>query len=481
MNIFQKRTIESIGFETALNSFKKASQSVPAYADFLRVNSVDPSRIRTLEDYKYVPIVTKENYLTKYPFKDLLVSGDIASPKIISMSSGSSGQPFFWPRNAYNSHEAAEMHRRIFDQFDTMRKNTLVVIAFAMGNWIAGTYTLEALQAMQNDGHRLTITTPGLDATAISRIFNELGQYYEQVIIMGYPPFVKDALLQTKDLMGSKRFGRLCLKVVLAGENISEQWRDYLMTNFVGNKSLLNVCLIYGTADAGMMGHETPETVAFRRFLSKANINIKSNFLNFSKNNTIPTIVKYYPEYKFFEEVNKYLIFTYYGALPLIRYQINDVGIILRHQELQDQHKEIYQSLSDCRLDKDHILMLASRSDVSTTFYALDIFPENIKYTLEKAKYSKIFNGKFYMTTEFDLDQNQTLHLYLQPNDKHADDKFIGNHEELTKDIVKGLKKLNGEYNRLYQELGRKAEPQIHVVSKDDEMFKFTIKNRWVG
>ncbi|TSC65305.1 MAG: hypothetical protein CEO22_516, partial [Candidatus Berkelbacteria bacterium Gr01-1014_85] len=317
MNIFQKRTIDSIGFENALNSFKKASQSVPAYSDFLRINGVNYSKIRTVDDFKHVPIVTKDNYLTKYPFKDMLVAGDIISPKIISMSSGSSGMPFFWPRNAYNSNESTEMHRQIFEQFDTLRKNTLIIIAFAMGNWIAGTYTLEALQALQDDGHRLTITTPGLDATAISRIFNELGQSYEQVIIMGYPPFVKDALLHTKDLMGIKRFSRLNLKVVLAGENISEQWRDYLMSNFIGNKSLLNVCLIYGTADAGMMGHETPETITFRRYLTKASNGVRNNFLNFSKNNTIPTIVKYYPEYKFFEEVDNYLIFTYYGALPL--------------------------------------------------------------------------------------------------------------------------------------------------------------------
>lgn len=479
MKLFQRKTLDNVGFDLALHSFHKASSNVPAYADFLRINGIDHTKIRSQQDFKSVPIVTKENYLTQYPFKDLLDNGSLLSANIVSMSSGSSGMPFFWPRNEFNAAEAVEMFRCIFNEFDTLHRTSLVVIAFAMGNWIAGTYSLEALQTLQAQGHKLTIMTPGLDATAITRIFAELGQVYDQVIILGYPPFVKDSLMNSKELMGVRKFSKIDLKVVMAGENISEQWRDYLLANFVSSRSLQSTCLIYGTADAGVMGHETPQTIAFRKLLNKSSVTVKNNFLNFSKNNTIPTIVKYYPEYKYFEQLENYLIFTYYGALPLIRYKINDIGLVLNPTSLKNEHPEVHQKLIDSRLENDHIIMLASRSDVSTTFYALDIFPENVKYTLEKGKYSKMLNGKFFMTTEFDEDQNQTLHLYLQANEKKSDKLEFGI-EELTKDLVKGLKKLNGEYNRLYQELGKRAEPKVHILAHNDESFSFKIKNKWV-
>ena len=51
----------------------------------------------------------------------------------------------------------------------------------------------------------------------------------------------------------------------MAGENISEPWRDYILKRIGKEGRAEETCLIYGTADAGIMGHETPTTIAVRR------------------------------------------------------------------------------------------------------------------------------------------------------------------------------------------------------------------------
>ena len=51
------------------------------------------------------------------------------------------------------------------------------------------------------------------------------------------------------------------LKILMAGENISEGFRDYILKRIGKEGRAEHTCLIYGTADAGIMGHETLATI----------------------------------------------------------------------------------------------------------------------------------------------------------------------------------------------------------------------------
>ena len=55
------------------------------------------------------------------------------------------------------------------------------------------------------------------------------------------------------------------IKILLAGEAITESWRDHVLNRIGHPGDPGRVCLIYGTAEAGVMGHETALTTDIRR------------------------------------------------------------------------------------------------------------------------------------------------------------------------------------------------------------------------
>ncbi len=96
---FQDDHWKSIGEKMALDLFKKCAARVPAYKDFLARNGVDPAGIMTMDDFSRLPITSKSNYIKQYPLEQLCLDGKIASSYLISSSSGSTGQPTYWPRS----------------------------------------------------------------------------------------------------------------------------------------------------------------------------------------------------------------------------------------------------------------------------------------------------------------------------------------------------------------------------------------------
>src|SRR5262245_24021354 len=75
----------------ALALFHSVSASVPAYPAFLAEHGVDPLSIRTFDDFRKVPPITKANYLLRHPLGELCRGGDLSSCDMIAVSSGSTG------------------------------------------------------------------------------------------------------------------------------------------------------------------------------------------------------------------------------------------------------------------------------------------------------------------------------------------------------------------------------------------------------
>src|SRR4051812_38796557 len=86
------------GEKMAVRLFQDTAKSVPAYKAFLEENRVNPRKIKSFADLTQVPVVTKENYLRKYPLESLVRDGNwVKAVNSLSLSSGSTGKPFFWP------------------------------------------------------------------------------------------------------------------------------------------------------------------------------------------------------------------------------------------------------------------------------------------------------------------------------------------------------------------------------------------------
>lgn len=470
--------VKDLGIRAALETFHLAAQTVPAYKDFLKQNGIDPLSIDSKEMFERLPIVTKENYLKKYPLRDLLINGDTSDAKIISLSSGSSGKPFYWPRGDRSIQDSAGILDDLFEAtFETRTKETLCVMAFAMGTWIAGTYMLSAMYELARRGHKIVCITPGINKAEIIQTLSEIGGQFDQTIIMGYPPFIKDvvdaAVNEAIDME------KLKLRFVYAGENISENWRDY-MSEKIRAKDIYSFSLnIFGTADAGIVGIESPFTVYLRKLIDREPALFNSFFPGAE---ILPTMVQYDPAIRYVEEVDGHVVFTANNSLPLIRYDIQDEGAVISLETISAKLAENKIVIPEkyAWFNKLPIIALFGRPDVAAMFYGLNIYPENIKYGLEVEQLQNYTTGKFIIKTEVnEKTLGQSLHLYVELKPNVLPEEGIK--EAIFSSVMMSLNANNSEYHKLHSELKRKVEPLVHLLEFGSPEFKIGIKHKWVA
>ena len=465
--------------QSVLNLFKEVSTRVPAYKNFLKVHDVNPSSIRTIQDFRKLPIVDKKNYLTKYPLADLCWDGTLDHSRIISVSSGSTGEPFFWPRGVWQDQEGAQMHAQIYREiFAADKKSTLIIICFSMGTWIAGSYTATSTIAAAEAGIKMNLVTPGIEKEEAVKAIKHLGSQYEQIIIAGYPPFTKDIL--DEGLRQGIRWNKLNVKFMWAGEAFSEEWRDYVLQHVGSKNPFYGGINIYGSADAAMLGHETPVSILLRRILNRRPALRRSTF----GNEVLPSIMQYDPARRYFEVEGGEMIFSAYSGIPLLRYNIHDTGGILSYEEgTQLAGPAFADGLKKYSIDPTPwqlpFLYLNGRKDFTATIYAVNIYPENIKAALVDPKLRGWVTGKFTMATRNKTDMDQYFEINIElAKDIPADNEY---RDIASQTIIAKLTKLNGEYRKLRSAIGGKADPVVHLIEfGNKEHFANGVKHRWV-
>ena len=181
--------------ERVLDLFRRTVREVPAYRELLATQQFDPGSVRAYEDFARLPLLTKENYINAYPLPARCRGGAMLGSEIIAMSSGTTGKPFAWPRSVEHELEGAARFEHVFARsFGADRRSTLVVICFAMGSWVGGMYTAQCCRYLAQKGYPITMVTPGNNAAEILRVIEDLGQHFDQLVLAGYPPFLKDVV-----------------------------------------------------------------------------------------------------------------------------------------------------------------------------------------------------------------------------------------------------------------------------------------------
>ncbi len=472
---------DDIGAKKAMETFQAASQRVPAYRKFLNQHRIAPNDIKSAEDFRSVPIITKENYLTKYPLEDLCWDGDLTVLNVISVSSGTTGVPFFWPRDIWQEREVDHWYgltyRYLFKANDT---NSLVIICFAMGMYIAGPFTFASSLRIAEKGYPMAIATPGTNFEAILALVKGIGAQFDQIIIGGYPPLIKEVLdLGERDGIDWKRYNT---KLFFGGEAFSEHWRERI-TNVIGAKSLLDSAInMYGTADSALLGIETPTSITFRKQASEDKSFASQNF----SNDRIPSIVSYNPLFKFFESADDTLLFTSSSGIPLIRYNIGDAGGIIRYSQavssLISNGRNLEDILADSKLSHSNwrlpLVYLFGRSDFTVQLYGANIYPENIKEGLDDQRINKYVSGKFKMAIEYGNHLDPCLDLVVELAPKIEPKDYLV--ATITRVLTEVLRKSNSEYHNTHSVLKEKAHPKVTLQAYGHEMFKINIKHRWV-
>ena len=80
------------------------------------------------------------------------------------------------------------------DSFRAHERSTLAVVCFALGNWVGGLYTTSCCWHLARKGYPLMVATPGNNKAEIFRVVRELAPHFEQTVLLGYPPFIKDVI-----------------------------------------------------------------------------------------------------------------------------------------------------------------------------------------------------------------------------------------------------------------------------------------------
>jgi phenylacetate-CoA ligase len=123
----------------ALALFHEVARDVPAYALFLAEHDIDPDEISSFEDFRRLPLINKANYHSQFPLRDLCRHGRLAANDFVAVSSGSTGQPTFWPRFITDELSIARRFEQAFyDSFRADERSTLAVVCFALGTWVGG-------------------------------------------------------------------------------------------------------------------------------------------------------------------------------------------------------------------------------------------------------------------------------------------------------------------------------------------------------
>lgn len=472
---------QKMGEKRALRLFHRVAREIPAYRDFLRKHGVDHAKIKTARDFRGVPPVDKKNYLRAYPLQDLVFPKESRRHYIFSASSGSTGKPFLWPRGATQELEGALIHELIFSEIFGIPKDTptLCAVTFSMGTWIAGTYTLASIKGLSEKGYRITSVTPGIDTETAIDVLKTLLRGFRYVILAGYPPYVKDVL--DEGARNGILWKKHRMKFLLAGEGISEGLRDYLVEEGGARDALRDVVSLYGTADAAILGHETPLTIFLRRHIAEHSSFREELF----SDRRLPSFFQYHPEMKFFETMGRELLFTANAGIPLIRYRIGDAGGIFTFDEIvrhfNDSAPGIFQAFPSRKgfLWRLPFLYLYGRSDLSASLYAVLIYPENIKTALESRGLKRALTGKFVMATEYGPARNQYLHIRVELKSGQRVTTSI--RRVAQRKIVEALLEQNMEYRKLYQSLGEKVTPLVTLIPyADPNYFASGNKQQWV-
>ncbi|VXD25510.1 putative phenylacetate-CoA ligase [Planktothrix serta PCC 8927] len=472
------------GVTSVLQLFQEIVTTVPAYQQFLAANDRSIHDIQTLEDFQTLPLITKENYLRQYSLSQLCRHGQLETCDLIAVSSGSTGKPTFWPRFISDELQIATRFEQIFyDSFQADQRRTLAVICFTLGTWVGGMYTTACCRHLATKGYPITVITPGNQKPEIFRVIRELGEQFEQVVLLGYPPFIKDVI--DTGIAEGMEWQKYQVKLVFAGEVFSEEWRS-LVGERVGSTQLnYDSASLYGTADAGVLGNETPLSICIRRFLAE-HPDIAKQLFGESR---LPTLVQYDPNSRFFEMENEEdsttgtLLFSGDNGIPLIRYYIADQGGIIEFQQMLDFLKQWdFDPISELQKTGNRgihqlpFVFVFGRSQFIISYFGANIYPENVTVGLEQPLIKDWVTGKFVMSVIEDTDQNRFLSVVVElaPGIAETEEKKAA----IADSILTQLKRLNSEFaNYVPPEY---QTPKITLkLTGDPEYFPLGVKHRY--
>lgn len=455
-----------------------AFQKIPAYPTYLQKMGYDGGLPVSLEAFAALPLMTKQDYVQAYPLVARVESGDLSTLDRLAVSSGSTGTPTFWPRSEAHEFPIAVRFEQVFrDSFRAHEKKTLAVVCFALGNWVGGFFTTSCCWHLARKGYPLTVATPGNNLAEILRVVRALGPAYEQVVLLGYPPFVRDVVDQGR--AQGIEWGALSTRMVFAGEVFSEEWRADVVRRAGGTAPHLETASLYGTADGGVLGNETPYSNLIRATLAKYPEAARALF----GESRLPTLVQYDPRDRYFELHEGTLVVSGANGVPLVRYHIADRGGLIPFNTMEEtlQALGLWDAIraqlgSTAPIRELPFVYVFGRADFTVSFYGANVYPENVTVGLEHPELIGFLTGKFVLETVDEADGKPTLRVTVELREGQIPIAALD--ERIAERIEVELLRLNSEFAH-YVPKDRQRPQVVLKPFGDSDDFPVGIKHRY--
>lgn len=475
---------EKMGERHAMQLFAFAAKTVPAYKTFLLKNGVRPALIKHIKDYQKVPIMNKNIYLRKYSYPDLFPNRELTATHTFSATSGSTGEPFYFPRNSVGDKQY-QYFSEVFlvDQFAINQKKTLVILSFGFGMWIAGISTFTYLNALAEKGYPLTVVPTGPNIHFFLGTIKKFAKEYDQVILFGYPPLLKDILDEGQHYGVSWK--KYHIKIVTSGEGFSEEFRSYIAKKAGIKNPLLDIVGLYGSTELSGMARETPLSILIRKIAQQHKKVFSELFPGVS---SMPSLCQYHPQLIYFEEQEGNLLVTGNASVtPLLRYQFPDRGGVISYNTMRAKLRGVGFDM-DALIRKANIaryvmklpfVYVSERSDKALFFYGINIYPESIKIALFEKSITHLVTGRFYMETIEDKTMRKILNIHIELKAGLHKNEAI--HRAVHATVITVLRTRHAEYNHLFLQFPKRALPHINLWNYHSKpYFEIGQKHRWI-
>jgi phenylacetate-CoA ligase len=434
-----------IGRWRAWLAFEKARKGVPAYRDFLRDRGDPrPTSRRFSPNLSVVPETDKESYVRRYSIEERCYGGRLPrAGVVIDESSGTSGVANNWVRGPVERREVKQALQVAFHH-QLGRDPVFFLNAFALGPWATGMNVSMSLVDVT------ILKSVGPDVAKIESTLNLFGPGYRYVIA-GYPPFLK-TLIDSADV----DWPAFDLIAIYGGEGISEAMRDYLGSAF------RRVYGSYGASDLEInIAAESDFTIALRRLLA-GRPDLRERL---GLDGDLPLVFQYNPiDYAIETSRDGELVVTLCRTettSPKIRYNIRDLGRVLRFPELR---RELAAGGVDVRSLGPSVdlplLFLSGRADQAVAYFGSKVTPGNVEEVVFSIPELAGCVSSFALLV--DEDERATKRLTIALELLEGETPRLGL-EELREQVLERLRAVNQDFREASRFIPPESVPALEL------------------
>ncbi len=321
--------LEAQAHKRVLAAFHRAAASSRGYGDLLAEAGVKPAQIRTIQDFRNkVPLLSKEKVFSQ-PLGELIAERDLRGIDQFWTSSGRTGTFSFGAGSSRDQKSIAlGLEFLLHEVFGVLDHRTLLINCNAMG--------------VQVPTRTVSTATTGLRSDAVLKLTAKLTDCFEQILINGEHPFLKEIVEQ--GCRGGLDWKAAGVSFITGGEFVPETWRSYIMQatgiepdDPTGRKVVLNM----GLSELSLsIFSDDADLIRIRRA-----VHDKPDLQEalFGRNDRpCPEILHYYPTRTYLETVeneagSRELVVSLLDkrqAIPLLRYHTGDAVDLLDYTEL---------------------------------------------------------------------------------------------------------------------------------------------------